>query len=105
VKEIHPQRFLSQTIELAGDELTEPQIAEAFSRVVGHPVQVTAPEEKAGASPEQVAMQRFFKAKGYDADIAALRRIYPGLHTFEQWLRQNGWENAQPEPLPQSESR
>jgi len=102
-----PQRFLGQTIELAGDELTEPQIAEAFSRVIGRPVQAAAPAAPEGAepSPEMAAMHRFFSGKGYDADIPAVRRIYPGLRTFEQWLHETGWENAQPEPLPPAGSR
>jgi hypothetical protein len=26
------------------------------------------------------------RTRGYQADIAALRTEYPGLHTFEQWL-------------------
>jgi len=103
----NPQRFLGQTIELAGDELTEPRIAGAFSRVIGRPVRVAVPDGSQGAepSPEREAMLRFFSGKAYDADIAALRRIYPRLHTFEQWLRETGWENAQPEPLPPSGSR
>jgi uncharacterized protein YbjT (DUF2867 family) len=98
----NPQQFLGKTVELAGDELTEDQVAEAFSRVIGRPVQVAAPSRPvgAGASPEMEAMNRFFQGKGYDADIPALRRIYPGLHTFEQWLRETGWENARPEPMP-----
>jgi uncharacterized protein YbjT (DUF2867 family) len=97
-----PQRFLRQTIELASDELTEPQITAMLAEVMGRPVtavQRSLPEG-AAPSPEQQAMFRFFTGKGYDADIAALRRIYPGLHTFEQWLRENGWENAKAEPLP-----
>jgi len=33
---------------------------------------------------------RFFEREGYQADIAALRAEYPGLHTFEQWLGEGG---------------
>jgi uncharacterized protein YbjT (DUF2867 family) len=97
-----PEEFIGKTIELAGDELTEPQIAAVFSQVIGRPVQVAAPQMPAGAVPteEQIAMANFFNGVGYDADIPALRRIYPGLQTLEQYLRRNGWENAQPIPLP-----
>ena len=93
-----PQEFLGKTIELAGDELTEAQIAETFSRVVGRPVKLasrTMPEGEQ-PSPEQMAMFRFFNGQGYDADIPALRKIYPQLKTLERYLRENGWENAQP---------
>ncbi len=47
-------------------------------------------------------MFQFFNGQGYDADIPALRRIYPGLLTFEGFLRKNGWENAEPMPMPPS---
>jgi hypothetical protein len=47
-------------------------------------------------------MNRFFNGEAYTADIPALRQTYPGLLTLEQYLRQNGWENAQPEPASQA---
>jgi hypothetical protein len=40
----------------------------------------------------------FFNGEGYSANIPALRRLHPGLLSLEQYLRQNGWENAQPVP-------
>jgi len=89
------QGYLGRTLELAGDELTEPQIAEAFTKVIGRPVALRAPGISEGASPtpEQIAMFQFFNGQGYDADIPALRKIYPPLKTFEQWLRATGWGN------------
>ena len=98
-----PQKYLGRTIELAGDELTEPQIADTLAKVIGRPVKLqprTAPEGET-PSPEQIAMFEFFNGQGYDADIAALRRIYPDLLTFERYLRKNGWENAEPMPMPE----
>ncbi len=101
-----PERYLGKTIELAGDELTEPQIAGTFARVIGRPVRVERRSMPEGEqpSPEMAAMYRFFSGQGYDADIPALRRIYPALRTLEQWLRENGWENARPEPMPPDNS-
>jgi hypothetical protein len=32
-------------------------------------------------------MLAWFNESGYKADIPALRKLYPGLHTFESWLR------------------
>ena len=46
-------------------------------------------------------MFQFFNSQGYDADIPALRSIHPGLLTFEQYLRKNGWENAAPMSMPE----
>lgn len=96
-----PEEFLGKTIEFAGDELTEAQIAETFSRVIERLVQQRPPQPSEGQqpTPEQMAMFQFFNGKAYDADIALIRRIYPGLRTFEQYLRENGWENLPVMPL------
>jgi uncharacterized protein YbjT (DUF2867 family) len=98
----NPAEYLGKTIEIAGDELTELQIAATFTKVIGRPVQLSqpAPSEGMQPTPEQIAMFQFFNGQGYAADIPALRKLYPGLHTFEQWLRETGWENAKPEPMP-----
>jgi uncharacterized protein YbjT (DUF2867 family) len=99
----NPGEFLGRTIELAGDELTEAQTAEVFSKVIGRPVTLTAPAGGGWASPEEsAAMFNFFNGEGYDADIASLRKIHPGLLTLEQYLRKNGWENQQSIPIPQN---
>jgi len=97
-----PQKYLGQTIELAGDELTETQIAATYARVIGRPVTLAAPQPGGWAPEEELkAMNRFFNGEAYTADIAALRQAYPGLLTLEQYLRQSGWENAQPEAQTQ----
>jgi uncharacterized protein YbjT (DUF2867 family) len=97
-----PEQFLGKTIELAGDELTEAQIAEVFSKVIGRPVKAVGPQNTGKApTEEQIAMFNFFNGVGYDADIPALRGIYPGLQNLEEYLRRNGWENAQPIPIPE----
>ena len=96
----HPQDYGGKTLEMAGDELTEPQIAARFAEVIGRPVKVAAPSTPQERQPtaEEIAMFRFFSGEGYDADIAALRKIYPGLRTLERWLRENGWEDASADP-------
>jgi uncharacterized protein YbjT (DUF2867 family) len=98
----NPQEFLGQTIELAGDEMTETQIAETFAKVIGRPVRLVSPALPEGEEPdpERAAMFRFFNAQGYSADIHTLRKIYPGLLTLENFLRKNGWENAERLPMP-----
>jgi uncharacterized protein YbjT (DUF2867 family) len=94
--------YLGRTIELAGDELSEAQIAETLAKVIGRPVKLQPPvmPEGAAPNPERVAMIRFFSGRGYEADIPALRKVYPGLLDFEAFLRKNGWENAEPLPMP-----
>ncbi len=95
-----PDDFLGRTLELAGDEVTETQIAETLTQVIGRPVTLAGPGDDEPANEEQAAVIRFFKAQGYDADIASLRKIHPGLRTFETWLRETGWENVQPNSNP-----
>jgi uncharacterized protein YbjT (DUF2867 family) len=98
-----PDQFLGKTIELAGDELTEAQIVEVFAKVIGRPVKLVEGQKPriAATDEEQKAMANFFNGIGYSADIPALRALYPGLQTLERFLRRNGWENAQPVPIPE----
>ncbi|MER5430155.1 NmrA/HSCARG family protein [Streptomyces sp. NPDC002588] len=86
-----PTEFIGEKIEIAGDELTVRQIAEAFSRVDGIPTRFERqPIEELRAEAEEMAnMFDWFAEKGYQADIAALRERYPELLTLESWLRKN----------------
>jgi len=100
----NPKEYLGKTIELAGDELTEAQIADTFTKVIGRPVTLTMPSGEGGrrSEEEMIAMFNFFNGEGYSADIPALRKLHPGLLTLEQYLRKNGWENAEPIPMPEN---
>jgi len=99
----NPEGYIGKTIELAGDALTESQLAETFTKVIGRPVKLSLPtgERGWGDQEEMTAMFNFFNGEAYDADIPTLRKIHPGLLTLEQWLRKNGWENAEPVPMPE----
>jgi uncharacterized protein YbjT (DUF2867 family) len=98
-----PKQYLGRTIELAGDALTESQIADTFAKVIGRPVKLGMPSGGGGrrSEEEMIAMFNFFNGEAYNADIPALRKLHPGLLTLEQYLRKNGWENAEPIPLPE----
>lgn len=99
----NPAEYLGKTFELAGDELTEAQIAETFSKVIGRPVNLVASTGGGRRSEEEMqAMFNFFNGEGYDADIVSLRKLHPGLLTLEEYLRKNGWENQQPIPIPEN---
>jgi uncharacterized protein YbjT (DUF2867 family) len=98
----NPQDYIGKAYEIAGDELTEPQIAEIFSRVIGRPVHLAPPDPVRSADPESQKMVKWFAEQGYQADIPALRKLYPQLTTLETWLRRNGWENAEPVAIPQT---
>lgn len=85
-----PQEFIGQALELAGDSLTMPQVAAAMTRATGQPVRfVEVPLEQVAAFSQETAdMLAWFNDYGYEADIAGLRKLHPGLKTFEARLGQ-----------------
>jgi uncharacterized protein YbjT (DUF2867 family) len=97
----NPGEWIGREVDLAGDEMTMPQIADTFSRVIGRQVdyfQVPWDQFEEQMGEEYAVMYRWFDEHGYEADIAALKEEHPGLVTFEQYLRANGWENAGSSP-------
>jgi len=89
-----------KTIELSGDEVTEDAIASALSRVIGRPVKLVQREPQGPQAEEMKSMRAFFNGQAYNADIPALRKRYPGLHTLDQWLAETGWKNLPVLPMP-----
>jgi uncharacterized protein YbjT (DUF2867 family) len=99
----NPRKYIGTATEIAGDALTEQEIADVLSKVIGRPVALTPmPDNMPGADNEDVQrMIRWFDESGYDANIPALHGLYPPLKTLETWLRETGWENA---PVPEGEA-
>ena len=92
-----PDQFLGRALEIAGDELTGPQAASVFGRVLGRPVQyVQLPLEqmRQRMGEDGMKMYGWFNEVGYEADLAALRSLRPTLLTLEAWLRKTGWAAA-----------
>jgi uncharacterized protein YbjT (DUF2867 family) len=90
--------WLRRELDIAGDELTMQQMADTFGRVIGRPVRyVQLPWEqyRQVAGEEYTEMFRWLERVGYEADIPALRALYPRLTTFEQYLRTHNWEGAE----------
>jgi uncharacterized protein YbjT (DUF2867 family) len=87
-----PDEWVGRAFELAGDERTVPQYAEAIATRIGKPVQyVRIPWEAVQSQNEDLyRMLRFFEERGYEADIPALRRAFPELHDFGSWLAAGG---------------
>lgn len=91
-----PQKFQSRTIELAGDELSMTELAQAFSRITGkdvHYMQVPWSQFSAQAGSEITMMYHWFQDAGYHADIASLRQELPSLMSFDRWLKM-AWKKA-----------
>ena len=91
-----PGKWNGQTIELAGDELSMSELAQALSVSVGHDVryvQVPWDEFEKQAGKEMTLMFRWFQDTGYHADIASVRHEYPALTSVGRWLNSH-WHTA-----------
>jgi uncharacterized protein YbjT (DUF2867 family) len=91
-----PKNFIGLELEIAGSELTNPEAAKVFSRVMGKPVKfqkLPMPLVRLVLGREFYEMFRWFNDAGFNVDIPELRRRYPEihLHTLEEWLREEGW--------------
>jgi uncharacterized protein YbjT (DUF2867 family) len=92
-----PERFIGLELEIAGSELTSPQAAEVFSRVLGRKVKfhhLPMAVVKLSLGKEWYQMFTWLNQSGFHAEILALRRDYPEvpLRSLEEWLREEGWE-------------
>ena len=92
-----PARWLGQEADLAGDELTMPEMAETFGRVVGREVrhiQISWDQFRRAAGEEIFEMYRWFEEEGYEASVDALRADGHDLTPLEEYLRHHGWEGV-----------
>jgi uncharacterized protein YbjT (DUF2867 family) len=81
----NPDEFIDQAIDIAGDELTMPQVTEKLSKVIGRGVKfVEMPMQEMKKASEDVAkMFQWFNDVGYKSDISKLRQTLPDLMNFE----------------------
>jgi uncharacterized protein YbjT (DUF2867 family) len=91
-----PKEFIGLELEIAGSELTNPEAAQVFSRVLGKPVKfqrLPMPMVRLVLGREFYQMFRWFNEAGFKANIPELRRRYPQahLHSLDEWLRIEGW--------------
>lgn len=90
-------KWLGRIVELAGDELTMRQTADAFSLALGRPVDYVqvAWEEFERTSCEEIGrMYRWFQSVGYEVDIPSLRSEFPKLKNLNQFLGESAWAAA-----------
>ncbi len=86
-----PEKYIGKEIEIAGDELTIPEVAAAFTKIKAKEYTFNElPMDVMRSYNEEFAnMFQWFIDKGYEADIPELRKMYPGLTNFENWLTKN----------------
>jgi uncharacterized protein YbjT (DUF2867 family) len=85
---LDPDRVGGGSIEIAGDELTGEQIAEAYQHRYDVPARYEPlPIEVLGGDADQRAMFEWLAhPPAFRADFAATRALAPRTKTFEQWL-------------------
>jgi uncharacterized protein YbjT (DUF2867 family) len=90
----HPDEWLGRAETIAGEQISYANVAAAMGRVLGKPVryrQIPWEEYKATATPTAVAREAWYLENSDPVDVAALRKQYPWLMTFEDYLVSAGW--------------
>lgn len=86
----NPDEWIGKALDIAGDELTIAEYVDVLSVTLGldvHHQQISWDDYEKGAGEEMTIMVRWFNDEGYSVDVGALRQKYPGLLTYEQFLR------------------
>ncbi|MFQ5992887.1 MAG: NmrA/HSCARG family protein [Nitrospiraceae bacterium] len=76
---LRSSEFIGQAIDLAGDELTMPEVVTHLSRTMGRPIKFQQmPDDQAEAvmGHDFAVMFRWFNQVGYSVDIPALNKQY-----------------------------
>jgi uncharacterized protein YbjT (DUF2867 family) len=90
----HPADFTNRAIETASVDMTMPEIAATFSRVLGKTVayqQIPFEAFEQQVGKEVTIMYRWFENAGYRADFAQLKRDFFAPSDFESYLRDHDW--------------
>ncbi|MEU9047429.1 MULTISPECIES: NmrA/HSCARG family protein [unclassified Kitasatospora] len=79
-------------VELVGDELTGPQIAEAFGAHAGLPARYEAlPLSVLPNDLDKAMFREFAKAREDPSDLTVVRSIEPATLDLVEWIRATGW--------------
>lgn len=86
-----PAEYTGKQIEIAGDEITIPQVAEIYKKVTGKETAFNEMPMDAlrNYNAEFANMFQWFIDKGYEADIPAVKKMHPALLNYETWLTNN----------------
>lgn len=96
-----PETFVGETVTLAGDNLTLPEIAAAFEDVLGHevtPYSLDVTEYRTVAGDEMADMYAWFEREGYGEQVTEAAREY-GIDcaTLPEFLAESDvWQPAAP---------
>lgn len=87
--------FLGKRINIAGDELTLPQMAQALTKAIGRNIafEEQSLEEVRNQFEDMATMYEWFEHVGFSADVESLRKDYPEVDwmTYEKWAGVQDW--------------
>ncbi len=94
---IHPEKFIGRTIEIAGDELSNEQIAITMTRVLGKKIKfkrLPLLVAKLMMDREMFLMFKWFNEKGFTADMKEIKLHFPSVipTTLSKWLENENWQ-------------
>ena len=91
-----PREYIGKALDIVGDEMTLPEAAKVFSRVIGKPVEYRElPVEQILRLNEDMGrMFKWFNETSYRVDLASLKKIHPEMLTLERYLINHGWKEA-----------
>ncbi|MFI5676417.1 NmrA/HSCARG family protein [Streptomyces cellulosae] len=89
-----PDAYLGKAMEITGDRLTAPQIADALSTAANRPIPHTRVPLKIlwEHHPEAAKVFTWANETYYDTDPVPLRMAHAGLMDFSTWLDRSGKE-------------
>jgi uncharacterized protein YbjT (DUF2867 family) len=101
---LHPEKFVGEGIELAGDELTFPEAMARLTQIAGKAVSYQVlPREGSDKlfGREAALMYKWFDEVGYNPDIAGLLKKYGvNLMKFTDYLTSAQWVSQLKTPAP-----
>jgi uncharacterized protein YbjT (DUF2867 family) len=93
----HPEIYISKIIEIAGDELTNEEVASTISEVIGIKVKfskIPMPIVRLVMDKEMYLMFRWFNEKGFEADRKAMATEFHGVNatSLKEFLLNENWQ-------------
>ena len=90
--------FIGKRINIAGDELTVPKMAEALTKAIGREIayEEQSLDEVRTQFEDMATMYEWFDRVGFSADIESLRESYPEVDwmTYEIWTGAQDWSQV-----------
>jgi uncharacterized protein YbjT (DUF2867 family) len=93
-----PKDFLGEAIDLAGDELTIPEVAALFTKATGRAIrfqEFPLDQVEAAMGHDLATMFRWFNDVGYTIDVPGLTQKFGiPLTSFTEWVKSVEWSKG-----------